>query len=193
MREAASEPAGDVAGELARFAPTGPLEERDWELLCALVAGADAPPDPWLRSLPLHLTASALVVEPAGHRVLLRWHERQQMWLHVGGHGDPGDSSALEVAVREAVEETGLDDLRLVGRGLVHVAVVEVPAGKGEPAHLHGDLRFVLATDSPERAVPENELARLRWLSFPEALAEVGTDNLAVLIERAEALLSSAG
>ncbi len=67
--------------------------------------------DPWLRTLPLHVTASALIVHPESGRVLLRWHRRQQAWLQVGGHGDPGESDPLAIALREAEEETGLTDL----------------------------------------------------------------------------------
>ena len=185
--------ASRVGAELAGFVPEGERERRDWERLRALAGGDGARPgNPWLRSLPLHLTASALVVHPPSGRLLLRWHVRQQRWLHVGGHGDPGDTSAYGVAAREAVEETGLGDLRLLGGGLVHVAIVEVAAGRGEPAHLHGDLRYVLATESPEQARPEDGGAKLRWASFPEALAEAGDDSLAELITRAEALVKGA-
>ena len=34
---------------------------------------AETEPDPWSRSLPVHLTASALIVHPESARVLLRW------------------------------------------------------------------------------------------------------------------------
>jgi 8-oxo-dGTP pyrophosphatase MutT (NUDIX family) len=178
----------DVREELTRFVPEGDLESGDRETLLALVNAAIATGDPdaaWSRTRLLHLTGSALVVHPASRRILLRWHARQQRWLQVGGHADPGERSALAVALREAREETGLSDLEVVGSGLVHVVIVNVPAGKGEPAHEHGDLRYVLATASPELAVAEDSVARVRWLSVEDALAEVGNDNVAVLIERA--------
>ncbi|HEX9552865.1 MAG TPA: hypothetical protein VF983_06630, partial [Streptosporangiaceae bacterium] len=61
-------------------------ETADVERVRALAAD---PGNPWSRSLPLHLTASALIVHPDSGQVLLRWHQRQQAWLQVGGHGDP--------------------------------------------------------------------------------------------------------
>ena len=67
--------------------------------------------DPWDRSAPLHLTASALIVHRESARVLLRWHERLVTWAQVGGHGDPGEEDPLAIALREAAEETGLRDL----------------------------------------------------------------------------------
>ncbi|MFF7649002.1 NUDIX domain-containing protein [Streptomyces sp. NPDC007983] len=59
----------------------------------------------------LHVTASALVVHPDSGRVLLRWHQRQQSWLLVGGHADPGERDPLVIAVREGQVETRLPDL----------------------------------------------------------------------------------
>ena len=97
----------------------------------------------------------------------------------------------------EGWEETGLDDL--AGwpdpdrPSLVHVAVVPVPVGRGEPAHEHVDLRYLLATERPERAVPERPTAPLRWLPVAEALEAVGEDNLRVALVRVAALLGGDG
>lgn len=147
--------------------------------------------DPFDRSLPLHVTASALIVHPPSRRVLLRWHARQEGWLQVGGHGDAGEHDPLDVALREGAEETGLDDLRpWPTDDLCHVVIVPVPAGKGEPAHRHADVRFVLATEHPEHARPENPTAELRWLAVDDALGLVGHDNVADLIRRVGAMLS---
>ncbi|GJF33264.1 NUDIX hydrolase [Kitasatospora sp. NE20-6] len=148
--------------------------------------------DPWSRGIPLHLTVSALVVDRARRRVLLRWHERMQGWLQVGGHGDPGESDPSEVALREAREETGLPDLVFWPSGsLVHVAVLPVPASADEPAHEHADLRFVLATGVPDTARPENPAARLRWLPVEEALEQAGEPNLRETLARVRDLLDA--
>jgi len=147
--------------------------------------------DPWLRSLPLHFTASALVVHPDTGRVLLRWHQRQQMWLQVGGHGDPGERDPLAIALREAREETGLPDLKPWPDAAVrHVVVCQVPPGKGEPAHEHADVRFVMATASPDAARPESPDAPMRWVTLDEARSLVGGNNLRITIDRVAALLA---
>lgn len=133
--------------------------------------------------MPLHLTASALVVHPATGRVLLRWHAKQERWLQVGGHGDPGESDPAAIALREAIEETALTDLRPwpgPQPDLFQVTVVPVVAAKGEPAHEHADLRYLLATDRPDDVPPEVEGVPLRWLSVEEAVtvADPGLERL---------------
>ena len=174
---------------LAGYRPQDPAEARDLTRLREL-AGGDG--SPWQRTRPLHTTASALVVHPPSGRVLLRWHQRQQAWLQVGGHGDPGETDPLAIALREATEETGLKDLApWPDAYLRHAVIVDVPPGKGEPAHQHGDLRFVLATDHPDEATAESRNAPLRWLSVAGAEAEVGPDNLRETLRRVGPLLAA--
>jgi 8-oxo-dGTP pyrophosphatase MutT (NUDIX family) len=174
---------------LDRYDPAGEAERADLRRVRALAEGAD---DPWRRELPLHVTASALIVHPSSARVLLRWHQRQQAWLQVGGHGDPGESDPLAIARREAAEETGLPDLVPWPDGqLRHLVIVGVPAGKGEPAHEHADMRYFMATQAPEAVRAENDEAPLRWLSLAEAYEATSEVNLRETLARLERLLSS--
>jgi 8-oxo-dGTP pyrophosphatase MutT (NUDIX family) len=149
--------------------------------------------DPWTRASPLHVTGSAVVVHPPTRRVLLRWHDRMQAWLQVGGHADPGEVDPFAIAAREAREETGLADLvpwpSSETPHVIQVAVVPVPAGKSEPEHEHGDIRYAFATASPEAVVAETESAELRWLVVEDAIERVGWDNLRVCLSRIAALL----
>ncbi|MFY9867785.1 MAG: NUDIX domain-containing protein [Trebonia sp.] len=177
------------SGWLAGYQAAGETEASDVARMRALAA---AEPDPWSRSLPLHFTASALVLHPDSGRVLLRWHQRLRMWLQAGGHADPGESDPLAIALREAAEETGLPDLVPWPDGaLKHVVVCQVPSGKGEPAHEHADLRYFMATGEPDAARPENPGAPLRWLTLAEARDLVGTNNLRHTLDRAAALLAA--
>jgi 8-oxo-dGTP pyrophosphatase MutT (NUDIX family) len=170
---------------VSAYQPRSAEEALDLERIRQLVATGG---DPWIRSSPLHITGSAVVVDPRTRRVLLRWHERMQGWLQVGGHADPGETDPLSIALREAREETGLQDLLAWPEGAapqpVHVAVVPVPAGEGEPPHQHADIRYALATAQPEAAVPEHQRAALVWLRIDEAQARVGEDNLRICLQR---------
>jgi 8-oxo-dGTP pyrophosphatase MutT (NUDIX family) len=146
--------------------------------------------DPWSRATPLHFTASAVVVHPPSRRVLLRWHRRQGRWLQVGGHGDPGESDPLAIALREAAEETGLTDLAPWPDATLRDAVIcAVRPSATEPAHRHADLRYVFATGQPEAIIPEDDGSPLRWLTLGQARAEAQGNNLARTLDRLAALL----
>jgi 8-oxo-dGTP pyrophosphatase MutT (NUDIX family) len=173
---------------LDQYHPEGDPEQADLRRVRALAA-ADS--DLWRRELPLHVTSSALITDPATARVLLRWHERQQAWLQVGGHGDPGESEPLAIALREGAEETGLDDLvPWPDAQLRHLVIVTVPAGHGEPAHEHADLRYFMATRTPDAVRPEHENAPLRWLSLDEARTVISEANLLETLGRLERFLA---
>src|ERR1700753_3188702 len=151
-------PARPVLDLLGRFQPRDEAEAADVARVREL---AEHTEDPWARANPLHITASALIVHPATGRVLLRWHQRQQAWLQVGGHGDPGESDPLGIALREAREESALTDphpwpeARRSAGGWGRGRVAAGPASSRDPAPQHADLRFILATGAPDAARPE--------------------------------------
>jgi 8-oxo-dGTP pyrophosphatase MutT (NUDIX family) len=172
---------------LQTYQPDGEAETADVARVRALL---ERSPDPYPRSLPMHVTGSALVVHPDTGRVLLRWHPRQQAWLQVGGHGDPGERDPLGIARREAAEETGLADLvPWPDARLRHVVIVAVPAAGDDPAHEHADVRFFLATRTPDAIAAERPDAPLRWLTLPEALELTTETNLRETLNRAGRLL----
>src|SRR5713226_3419943 len=97
----------ELAAVLDAYVPRSDQEVADVERLRGVLVGGDA----WSRSSPVHATGSAIILHPDSGRVLLRWHERMQAWLQVGGHADPGETTPFLIALREAHEETGLSDL----------------------------------------------------------------------------------
>jgi 8-oxo-dGTP pyrophosphatase MutT (NUDIX family) len=173
-----------LASVLDAYTPETAAETRDVARMRELVVGGD----PWTRASALHVTGSAIILHPDSGRVLLRWHERQQGWLQVGGHAEAGETRPFTVALREAQEETGLPDLApwpdSVHPAVVQIVIVPVPAARGEAQHEHADIRYVLATDDPDATIPETERARLRWLSLEEAMVAVPEDNIRVCLDR---------
>ena len=154
-----------------------PVDAAEKESLERIRAFVESVPDPFDRSVDhAHLTGSSFVLDDGG-RVLLTHHRRLDMWLELGGHAE-GERVAHEVAMREAEEESGLEDLRfetalLFDDGtprLLDVDVHEIPARGEEAAHEHHDLRFVLRTSKPAdvRADPR-ETKALEWVDLVEA------------------------
>jgi 8-oxo-dGTP pyrophosphatase MutT (NUDIX family) len=178
----------DLTTLLDHYHPESDAEKADVRRVRTLLETAA---DPYQRDLPLHVTASALIAHPPTARVLLRWHQRQQAWLQVGGHGDPGETDPLAIVAREAEEETGLTDLvPWPDAAIRQVVIVRVPPGKGELAHEHADVRFFMATADPAAVRPENPEAPLRWLTPVEARDTTSEANLRVALSRLAALLS---
>jgi 8-oxo-dGTP pyrophosphatase MutT (NUDIX family) len=179
-------PTEPLFAALDRYQPGDPVEAADLDRVRALRHAGEV----FARTVPLHVTGSALVVHPPTGRVLLRWHARQGAWLHIGGHVDPGEDDPLVTALREGAEETGLGDLApWPGREIVHVVVVPVTASEREPAHEHADIRYVLATAAPEDARPENPAAQLRWLTIAEARELTTEENMRESLSRVQRLL----
>ena len=132
-----------------------------------------------------HLTASALVVDPADGRFVVLHHRKLGRWLQPGGHAD-GDDDLAAVALREATEETGLRGL-VVRLPAVDLDVHEVrPPGEGP--HLHLDVRFVVEAPAGSAAAgppPGNdESHEVRWVSVEDLDALDADESLRRLATR---------
>ena len=122
---------------------------------------------------PGHVVGSAFILHPPTRRVLLHFHRRLGRWLQMGGHDD-GERDALATALREGREESGLPDLVLLSEAILDVDVHPIPAGKGEPAHLHFDIRWAFVTSRPGDILRDDaESAALEWLGIEEAAARM--------------------
>ena len=64
-----------------------------------------------------HFTASAWIVNKRRTHTLLTLHRKLQRWLQLGGHAD-GDENLVEVALKEAKEESGLQSIQLVDKSI---------------------------------------------------------------------------
>lgn len=163
-------------------------EARD---VATLVSVVRASPGCFSRShyAPGHVTGSAFVVSPAERKVLLHHHRRLGRWLQLGGHDD-GERDPRATALREAREESGLPDLSLLCEAILDVDVHEIPAGRSEPAHLHLDVRYALATALPGAARRDDaESTDLRWFSLDEAAAAMAEPGAARALARLARLL----
>lgn len=129
---------------------------------------------------PGHITASALVVSPNLDFVLLTLHAKLNKWLQLGGHCD-GESDTAACALREAREESGRHDVRLLSLEKLwphpprtletpfDCDIHAIPERKGEPAHFHYDVRYLCVLDPHLPLAITAESKDLRWLSMAEA------------------------
>jgi 8-oxo-dGTP pyrophosphatase MutT (NUDIX family) len=166
-----------VLEQLLRHTPADPEEEADRQRMIAFVRAHEQPFD---RSIAAgHLTGSALVVSSTGAAVLLLHHHKLARWLQPGGHADPGEATGEQVALREALEETGIEGLTLHTRAPrpLDVDVHHIPARPGEAEHEHLDLRYLVVAPANAVVAPAaGESERIRWFRWDE-LDGLGLDT----------------
>jgi len=123
-----------------------------------------AHPDCFERSLQEgHITGSAWVVDKSGTRVLLTHHRQMNKWVQLGGHTD-GHHDVLEAALREAKEESGIEDVRTLSGDIFDIDVHTIPARGGEPEHFHYDIRFAVTVTDSEDYIVSDESHDLAWV-----------------------------
>ena len=139
-----------------------------------------------------HLTGSAWIVDAECTHALLTHHAKLGLWLQPGGHCD-GDADVRRVAMREAQEETGLSEFVPLLEGVIFdVDAHELPARKGELAHVHYDVRFAFEAD---RSIPlqiSAESRDLRWVPL-DGIAGLNTDESVMRMVSKTRLLEAAG
>ena len=107
----------------------------------------------------------------------------------MGGH-DEGENDPRATALREGAEESGLADLVLLSPAILDVDVHPIPAGKGEPPHLHHDVRYALATATPDAIHRDDaESIALRWFSLEEAAVAMDDPDATRALARIARLL----
>lgn len=149
----------------------------------AVLAFVHGRPDACRRDcVPGHVTASALVLDDSGSRVLLTLHPRLGRWVQLGGHCDDADDDIVAAALREATEESGIAGLR-ISPELAAIHVHPVTCSLGVPTR-HLDLQFVARAPAGAQIAISDESVDLRW--WPVDSLPPGSDAaLAYLVARA--------
>ena len=117
--------------------------------------------------LPGHITGSAWILDHSRQFVLLVHHGTLNKWLQPGGHAD-GEENVLNVALREAREETGLKDFTILQNGVFDLDIHPIPARLGFPDHLHYDMRFLFESDKKEKIIVSEESHDVAWIPIDE-------------------------
>lgn len=122
-----------------------------------------------------HFTASSWIVNPEHTKVLMIYHNIYNSWSWVGGHAD-GESDLLSVALREAREETALEDVRAVSSQPLSVEILPVAAhfrrGQFVVPHLHLNVTYLLEAEEKQRLrIKPDENSGVRWFSLEDAVS----------------------
>ncbi|MFJ8051285.1 NUDIX hydrolase [Streptomyces luteogriseus] len=147
---------------------------------------AEHPDGLWKACHAGHITASALVIDPDGGRVLLTLHRKLRMWLQMGGHCEPGDASLADAALREATEESGVPGLSLLPGGPVRLDRHPIPP----PCHCHFDVQYAIVAPPDATHAISDESLDVRWFGYDE-VAEVADESVVQLLAATRARLGA--
>jgi 8-oxo-dGTP pyrophosphatase MutT (NUDIX family) len=173
--------------QLARYAGAWPAESTTTNDFKAFLKSHD---DSFQCSCGIgHITGSAFIVDPTITRTLLVHHRKLGKWLQPGGHCDPGET-ALEAAVREAWEETGVSASALSPESLFDIDIHQIPARADTPDHLHYDARYILIAEIGT-TVTSHESHAVEWVSMEEAVRRNPEQSISRMIAKAKSLLKA--
>jgi 8-oxo-dGTP pyrophosphatase MutT (NUDIX family) len=109
--------------------------------------------------------------------VLLTLHTRIGRWLQTGGHIESTDATLEAAAVREAEEESGLDDLSLHPNPLL-LSKHEVLCGQVRPTY-HLDVQYLVLADHLVSPSIGAESRDVQWFAHDQL---PGVDNSVVAL-----------
>jgi 8-oxo-dGTP pyrophosphatase MutT (NUDIX family) len=126
-----------------------------------------------------HVTGSAWIINHDTTHCLLVFHKKLQRWLQPGGHAD-GNPDVYQVALREAMEETGLKHFSAISENIFDLDIHTIPSRPGEPEHAHYDIRYLFVADKQEPLIISGESLHLEWIALEE-LDQITKSNQSIL------------
>ena len=127
-----------------------------------------------------HFTGSAWIVSPDKSSILMTHHKKLGKWIQLGGHAD-GENDLFKVALREAKEESGIQEFKVLSEKIFDLDIHAIPQHNFEPGHLHYDIRFLFEADpAGDTVIISDESHDVTWIP----LADVAKINPEVSIQR---------
>ncbi|MGL5150881.1 MAG: NUDIX hydrolase [Clostridium sp.] len=156
----------NIINDIKKYKPFNIQEEKDKELI---LSGLKSLSDIFTRDNKfIHMTSSSYIVNKSHTKVLMIHHKIYNSWSWTGGHND-GDFDCLNVALKEAYEETGIKNLTTVINEIFSLDVLPVKGhfrrGEFVSPHLHLNVAYLLeACEEDELTVNVDETNGVKWL-----------------------------
>lgn len=169
-----------ILSKIKNYQPLNEQEEKDKEELIWLIETYKE--KAFTRDLKFgHITSSAIVVDETHKYILMGYHNIYQSMAWLGGHAD-GEFDLEMLAEREVLEETGLDDLKLIYENISSLEILSVDGhykrGKFVSTHLHYNVTYLFEGDmtKPTR-IKSDENSSVKWLPINELYEYVKNDH----------------
>lgn len=155
---------------LEKYEPYNEQEESDKKLMLEYI---DKFNDVLTRKNEMcHFTASSWIVNKQRTKVLMIYHNIYKSWAWTGGHCD-GDDNTLHVALKEAKEESGLENIKVLLDEPASIEIVSVDGhikrGKYVSTHVHLNISYLFEADeSDELKIKEDENSGVKWINIED-------------------------
>ena len=179
--------------EIKNYIPKNEQEQQDKNVILSCIQMF--PQNILLRDNEIaHITASGFILNKALDKALLIHHNIRDCWAWTGGHAD-GDPNLLDVALREAIEETGVQ-VTPISNKIASVDVLTVTshtkAGKYINSHLHLSIAYLFtANEADAITIKVDENSGVEWFAIDKiakgAFAEADVYLYTKLIQQARA------
>ena len=177
----------DIKTQLLRFAPQ---TEEEAQVRQKMLAAWEAHGKTLLyrQNEQAHFTASALLLNPAMDKTLMVHHHLFHTFTWTGGHAD-GEENLLYTAIREAREETGVQQVYPLSTEVLSLDILQVPAhnkkGKPIPAHVHYSVAYglIVPEKQPVFAKPDENSA-VRWIAMRDLRDYCAEPHMLLLYEK---------
>lgn len=163
----------EIIKKINLYKPINEQEEQDKKLILDFYDKYKE--DSFYRScLPAHFSASCWIVDETMTYVLQNYHNLYKNWGWLGGHAD-GDSNLLNVALKEAKEESGLINIRPYSDEFISLEVLPViphiKHNKFVSSHLHMNVTYLfIASMNDELHIKPDENSALKWVLLDDAV-----------------------
>lgn len=165
----------DLRKEIEKYVPYDEVEAKDKEVILKYMNTFD---NLLVRDNEFaHFTASNWIVNKERTKVLMIYHNIYKTWAWTGGHSD-GEEDLLKVALKEAEEETGIKNFKLLSDGIYSIEILGVSAhekrGKRVATHLHLDCCFLLEADEKDAVrIKEDENSGIEWVNIEDVIQKI--------------------
>ncbi len=165
---------------LEKIAALTPFDEAELSHQQAMLSFVGRHHDFYKRTLITgHVTGSAWIINPARTHALMLHHKKLNRWLQPGGHVEQ-EADVLNTALREAREETGILDLRVVNDAIFDLDIHTIPDNRKETEHQHYDIRYLFEAELDAIPAASDESNDVKWFT----LEEIATINRDASIQR---------
>ncbi len=124
-----------------------------------------------------HITASGFLLNKNATKALLTHHAKLDEWIQLGGHCD-GNANVLEVAIKELIEESGINSIEPISKKIFDIDIHQIPKWQNIPAHLHFDIRFLFKVTSNEQIKKNHESKELKWFKNKPNLLPTRSESI---------------